>query len=115
MYKITTSLTYYAPDGRYCNLVKGYCRFCIINKGVCACALYNVPLTSLGKAVFKTNDCAYSTKREVVEVAPSVDLKLICDTSVDSFVKIYNDLRNQGLPEVVAMQAAKKAMKEGVV
>lgn len=117
MYKVTTELTYYAPDGLYCNIEKQHCRFCVKHKDGYSCSLYQETLEHHGKTVLKTNDCTYRKLSHIVEEQPTVaptmqiDPQEVIKMAVDSFLKIYDSLRSQGFPEEMARQLAKKEMR----
>lgn len=119
MYKVTTKVTYYAPDGLYCNVEKNCnCRFCVKTASGYSCSLYQEELAHTGKTVMKTKDCTYSKRNEIVEQPPEpastpvqIDPKHIIDLAVNSFIKSYNSLRQQGFPEDIAITLAKEGMK----
>lgn len=115
MYKVTTKVTYYAPDGLYCNVEKNcHCRFCVKTASGYSCSLYQEQLEHTGKTVMKTKDCTYSKRNEIVGQQPTpvqIDPQTIIDMAVNSFIKSYNSLRQQGFPEDIALSLAKKGMK----
>ena len=116
MYKIRAKVTYYVPDGRYCNVdKKNNCRFCMKHSKGYTCAMSQEPLVYEGKMVTKTDTCMWPRRLslEYTEHQPtSIEPSKVISLAVDNFAKIYTQLRSQGYPEDMALTLAKQKMKE---
>lgn len=127
--KIRTEITYKVPAWEYCNLVvpgklskpsKQKCRFCVKESGGYLCALYNEALlveqVTMPK---KCRSCVKATagfKSEVTDVddaAPTVDPKLLIQTTLAEYDKLCKQLKSQGYPTALAEKVAKEYLLGG--
>ena len=121
MRKITSTVTYTAPNWNFCNsdnLVAGEvttqkCRFCQKTRDGYKCLLYDRELSSKGKFVDKTRECCMAAagyESVITEPAPvpSIDPQSLMKQAVDLYAKTYADLLNQGYPDKIADQVARE-------
>lgn len=121
MRKITSTVTYTAPNWNFCNsdnLVAGEvttqkCRFCQKTRDGYKCLLYDRELSSKGKFVDKTRECCmaaagYESVITEPAPAPSIDPQSLMKQAVDLYAKTYADLLNQGYPDKIADQVARE-------
>lgn len=116
MYKKNAKVTYYVPDGKYCNVdKKNNCRFCMKHTRGYTCAISQEPLAYDGKLIIKTEDCMWPSKctyKYIETEQITIEPMKVIEATVDNFTKIYNQLRRQGYPENMALSLAKQKMKE---
>lgn len=123
MKKIKMTLQCRVPSWNFCNcdiptdnyrFSKEVCRFCVVTKSGCYCALHDCRLTSDSKFIHKTSACIDATAGFAITVDEptpiQVDPKLIVRESIKGYTKTLNDLLKQGYPRAMAEMLATKYM-----
>lgn len=113
MKKLTTTVTYKAPNGLYCNhtMQKSTpltrCRFCTdLGKYGFTCVLHNEQVASIGVLIQKSAKCL--SKQGTVEEPLVVSPKALVTYAVKEYRKLYLALIKQGLPDYLADKAAQE-------
>lgn len=137
---LTTKVTYRVPNGSLCNLAtnskknqvsKEHCRFCVKVPHGYTCVLYNKALKTCGDSIEKyplCNRASFRTESNNVDsdvaqyssvtsektgkstVQPVVTA---IRTSIKLFCKTYQDLRQQGITELLALKVTEQMLLDG--
>lgn len=122
MKRVTTKISYVVPAWRLCNKRRGLvalketCRFCIQTKEGPTCVLYSEQLSYENSGISKAQGClramcGYESvvediEEHVVVIKPDVNPSNIAKEAIIEYVKLYNEIKAQGIPDKLAAKTA---------
>jgi len=132
---LTTKVTYRVPNGCLCNLAltdkkmkvnKEHCRFCVKTSNSYTCVLYNLPLKTCDATIEKLAICqrafcrtesnnpgdeaSQESSDNTSQKETSKSVVIAIKTSIKLFCKTYQELRQQGITEPLALKVAEQLL-----